>query len=160
MSLDKKIFNNVLHTNFHLDIDVSDEDWYRKLEFFFSTKMWMLLWYIKVHIIDSEEKVARIIDVTTASWYNHLSKWLKEIYDNNWYDEGVFIKWKWSDFLSEVIKYINLNYPNRKVITVSCLEKNKPYLEPVIEKVKERVWEIIINVTWWWESSAFTIFLK
>jgi hypothetical protein len=41
--------------------------------------------------------------------------------------------------LAEVIKYINYNHPNKKIITVSCLEKNKPYLEPVIEKVKESV---------------------
>jgi len=154
------VFDNSLYSNFHLDINTTQEIWYKKLEFLFSTKMWMLSWYIKVHIIDNEENIARIIDVTTASWYNHLTKWLKEVYDINWYDEWNFVKWKWSDFLSEVIRYLNLNYPSIKIITVSCLEKNKPYLEPVIEKVKERVWEIIINITWWWEHSAFTIFLK
>jgi len=68
MDLDKKIFNHSIHINFHLDINVVQEIWYKKLEFFFSTKMWMLLWYIKVHIIDNEENIARIIDVTTASW--------------------------------------------------------------------------------------------
>lgn len=160
MNLNNDTNKHSLHRNFHLDTITTQEPWFKKIEFFFNTKLEVLLGYIVVHLLDDDLNIVRIVEITTASWYDYLSKWLKDLYDNNWPDQWNFIKWKWSIFLSEVIKYININFPNRKIVTISCIEKNLPYLEPVISKVKHDVWEIIKEVTWGSEPNSFTIILK
>lgn len=148
--------------NFLVDITTTNTESFKKIQFFFNNKLGSLLWYINLHILDwdNEKNNVRILDVTSWSWYVHLSQKLQELYDENWFDDWNFVKWKASYFLSFVLTYLRRNFRNRKIILVSCLEKNKPYLEPVIDDVRNRVWDIIESITWWWELASFTINLK
>lgn len=146
-----------------IEIKTSNNVWFKELEFFFNNSLWLLLWYIKIHLPNNEDEknIIRIIDVTSASWYRYLSEWVKNVYNENWYDDKwIFIKWKASKYLSFVLLYINKNFRERNTILVSCPEKNKRYLEPVIDDVINRVGDIIWSVTWKCESSSFTINLK
>lgn len=161
-NLNNTVNDTEFFDNFLVDITITDTVSFKKIEFFFNSKLWSLLWYIKLHILDwdNDENNVRIIDITSWSWYVHLSQKLKELYDENWFDDWKFIKWKAASFLSFVLLYLRRNFWDRKVILVSCLEKNKDYLQPVIEDLKNRVWDIIENVTWWWEWISFIINLK
>lgn len=148
--------------NCTVQIIINEEPTYKRIEFFFNNNLGRLLWYIKLHLLDldSEKNIARIIDVTSASWYLHLSWVMKKKYNENWYENWVFIKWKATDFLSYVLRYIYENYPSKNIVLVSCLEQNKPFLEPVINKVKELIWDILVKITGWSELVSFTIYLK
>lgn len=154
--------NTDFYNNFIINIEEKNEPWYKRIEFFFNNKLGRLLWYIRLHLLDlnSEKSIARIIDVTSASWYLHLSGVLKEKYRENWYEDWVFIKWKATEFLSYVLRYIYEKYPQKNIVLVSCLEQNKPYLEPVIDNIKSLVWDILDKVTGWWDIVSFTIYLK
>ncbi|MDD3144608.1 MAG: hypothetical protein PHV23_00695 [Candidatus Gracilibacteria bacterium] len=161
-NLNNVVTDTEFFDNFLVDITTTNKDSFKKIEFFFNNKLGSLLGYIKIHILegDSEKNNVRIIDVTSGSGYIYLSQKLKELYDENGYDDGNFIKGKASNFLSFVILYLRRNYIDRKVILVSCLEKNKQYLEPVIDDVKNRVGDIIESITGGGEFVSFTINLK
>lgn len=158
----EEIITTEFYWNYIVNITVTKEATFNRVEFFFNNKVGILIWYIKLHLINSEYErdIARIIDVTSASWYAYFSWIMKEKYDNNWYNDWVFIKWKGSEFLSYVIRYIDRNYPNKKIILVSCLEKNIDYLRPLIKNVKDSVSDLITEIWWGSEVSSFTIFLK
>lgn len=157
-----KIEDTEFYNNFIINIVSTNEQWYKRIEFFFNSKLGRLMWYIRLHLLDleSEKNIARIIDVTSSSWYLHLSSVMKKKYDENWYEDWVFIKWKATEFLSYVLRYIYDRYRQKNIVLVSCLEENKPYLEPVIDNIKTLVWDILDKVTWWWDIVSFTIYLK
>lgn len=160
--LESVIDTSEYYNNQLVNIKTTKNFLWKQIKYFFYNEMSVLLWFIELNILNSEsgKNIITITEITSASWYRYLSDSAKKNYDENWYEDWQFIKWKAAWFLSFVIKYINQNFGSNKEILVICKEKNESNLKPVIESIKNLVWNIIDNISEWWQKASFIIKLK
>lgn len=122
----------------------------QKHKLFFKDSDNNLIAYISYNVKDWN---AYIVEITTASWYEHMSEEMKKLYEDNWYNPWKNVKWFWSIALAKTIEVIKWELPDISIITISWdFEEGKEWVKKLIFDIIKKVIEqtnLIQTSNWW-----------